>query len=574
MREIVTVQVGGFANFIGSHFWNFQDELLGLALDPNNDPVFRDHCLNMDVLYRTGETQQGVLTYTPRLVSVGFQGSLGSMNSRGVLYNESSPGPSDVVTWSGSVSTHASAPRKKNLFLQRLYEEEQESFSMINGTSSGKSDSQREIQDKDIVELLDNHVEFWTDFSKVHYHPQSLYELGGLWMDPQDFDNYGIGKDAFSEGFRGEEICERLRFFVEESDHIQGFQFVVDDSGGFSAVAADLLENIADEYANTPVLLFAVRSPGSQMNLRSRKQTIFRELHDTVSFSRLASFSKLIVPVGLPFLSESKASTFLRIENEKPYHCSAVYAAALHSATLPYRMEPVGPTADSFDVSGAVDINGFVQMLAGQARQNTVAILDAAIPAPALNGKQHEQSLLGNLQPLTPEVSEDVEDLQAVESMIIHGALRSDGHRASISEVKETVNAIYGHAITRPMFCHLSVARCPLPIPLPYPSIFGNLVGQYGELLNSPFVGSSPRGSLEVHSIPMAVRLRSSSAILPFLENRLGNLRRYGLQRGALGAELLRNWGFADDELYDMGEMLSKMVSTMKPHSEVSSDSD
>lgn len=49
-------------------------------------------------------------------------------------------------------------------------------------------------------------------------------------------------------------------------------------------------------------------------------------------------------------------------------------------------MEPVGPTADSFDVSGAVDIKVFVQMLAGQARQNTVAILDAAMPAPALNG--------------------------------------------------------------------------------------------------------------------------------------------------------------------------------------------
>lgn len=24
MREIVTFQVGGFANFVGSHFWNFQ----------------------------------------------------------------------------------------------------------------------------------------------------------------------------------------------------------------------------------------------------------------------------------------------------------------------------------------------------------------------------------------------------------------------------------------------------------------------------------------------------------------------------------------------------------------------
>ena len=24
MREIVTIQVGEFANFVGSHFWNFQ----------------------------------------------------------------------------------------------------------------------------------------------------------------------------------------------------------------------------------------------------------------------------------------------------------------------------------------------------------------------------------------------------------------------------------------------------------------------------------------------------------------------------------------------------------------------
>lgn len=81
---------------------------------------------------------------------------------------------------------------------------------------------------------------------------------------------------------------------------------MVDDSGGFSAIAAEFLENIADEYANTPVLLYAVRSPGSYMNLKSQKQTIFRKLHDAVSFSRLASFSKLIVPLGLPFLSESK----------------------------------------------------------------------------------------------------------------------------------------------------------------------------------------------------------------------------------------------------------------------------
>ena len=35
-----------------------KDELLGLASDPSGDPVFKNDALNMDVLYRTGETQQ------------------------------------------------------------------------------------------------------------------------------------------------------------------------------------------------------------------------------------------------------------------------------------------------------------------------------------------------------------------------------------------------------------------------------------------------------------------------------------------------------------------------------------
>ncbi|KAK8684091.1 hypothetical protein V6N13_040128 [Hibiscus sabdariffa] len=41
------------------------------------------------------------------------------------------------------------------------------------------------------------------------------------------------------------------------------------------------------------------------------------------------------------------------------------------------------------------------------------------------------------------------------------------------------------------MFCHLSTARCPLLIPLPFTSIFGNLVGQHGELLASPILLAS-----------------------------------------------------------------------------------
>lgn len=148
-----------------------------------------------------------------------------------------------------------------------------------------------------------------------------------------------------------------------------------------------------------------------------------------------------------------------------------------------------------------------------------------------------------------------------------------EGRRASVCEVKDAVDAAYQRADTRPLFSHLSVARCPLPIPLPFPSIFGNQVGKYGELMSDQLTNSSSKGSLDVHSIPMAARLRSSSAVLPLLEYNLQNLHRYGITRGAAGAELLRGWGFGKEELVEMQEMLSKMVATLCPP-ELSSDSD
>ncbi|MCL7036653.1 hypothetical protein MKW94_022154 [Papaver nudicaule] len=563
MREIVTIQVGGYANFIGSHFWNFQDDLLGLADDPHGNEVFRNQSLDMDVLYRSGETHQGIQTYTPRMLSIDLQGSLGSVSSHGSLYNDvSASDQSHVQTWKGNVTREVSEPHKKNKFLQSLYDVEQ------------KDDPENKLEDKDLVESLQEDVQFWTDFSKVHYHPKSLYEINGLATNANEFDNYGIGKDVFSEGLRGDEMSERLRFFAEECDHIQGIQFVVDDSGGFSSVAANFLENIADDYTNIPLILYSARDPRHYTKPMNKKDSISRALHDAVTFSRFSSFCKLIAPIGLPSLSRSKVCSFLHIDDAKPFYSSAVYAAALHSMSLPFRMASVGPNADSRYVAGAIDVNGIVQTLAGQARQNMVAILDVAMPAPLIGGTG-QQSFQGSLISLTPDVKEDAEDFYEVESMTIHGALHSGGKHASISEVRDSVTAAYESSVNRPLFSHLSVALSPLPVPLPFPSIFGNCVGQHGEMLGSPIPGSQPgRSSLDVHSVPMVARLRSSNAVLPFLDKRLSNLRKFGMDRGAVGTGLLQDWGFGKEEVDEMGESLSKLVLALDPYSQDSDDSD
>ncbi|BAT17853.1 Os12g0586400 [Oryza sativa Japonica Group] len=491
MREAVTVQVGGFANYVGSHFWNFQDELLGLADDPDADPVFKNAALDMDVLYRSGETHQGVATYCPRLVSVDSRVYILHVHG-GIICR---------VSWlfefirSGNVTRSVSKPHGRNLFLQSLVEEGQNP-----STSNGGSNSQKSVEYKDLIECLENGINFWTDYSKVHYHPQSLYELYGSWTDFDKFDNYGSAQEVVSDWSQIEEMNERLRFFVEECDHIQGIQFIVDDSGGFSSVAAQFLENIADDYTNTLVLLYCVRDPMTLgPSRRNQRESIMRALHDAVSFSKLSSFCNLM---------------------------------------------------------------------------NMVTALDVAMPAPSLTDRDAMGNIEMKLHSLTPEISDEDEDPYSVESLVVHGALDRGGQRTSISQVKDSVCSVYEARETKPKFSHLSASLCPLPVPLPFPSIFRGNIGRHGEILSDHTEESQPKGSLDIESIPMAARLRSSSAVLPFIERRSGSLQKHGVARGAIGSLVLHDWGFGREEVEDMGEHLAKLLRPFHPEMDLTSDSD
>ena len=140
----------------------------------------------------------------------------------------------------GNVSRCVAEPHKKNLFLQSLAEEDQQNSALYANDPDKEKSSQKQIQDKDRVECLESGVKFWTDFSKVHYHPRSLYELDGSWTDVQKFDNYGIGKDVLSAGLQIEEMSERLRFFVEECDHIQVLQHIQQSSQALHSTPLEL----------------------------------------------------------------------------------------------------------------------------------------------------------------------------------------------------------------------------------------------------------------------------------------------------------------------------------------------
>jgi hypothetical protein len=76
----------------------------------------------------------------------------------------------------------------------------------------------------------------------------------------------------------------------------------------------------------------------------------------------------------------------LCVNDSKLFHTSAVYAMALNTITLPFRMEPPGPTAASQERGiGSCDMSSMVKLVSCS-QQKKVALLEAAVPGPALPG--------------------------------------------------------------------------------------------------------------------------------------------------------------------------------------------
>ncbi|KAH0900975.1 LOW QUALITY PROTEIN: hypothetical protein HID58_040478 [Brassica napus] len=95
----------------------------------------------------------------------------------------------------------------------------------------------------------------------------------------------------------------------------------------------------------------------------------------------------------------------------------------------------------------------------------------------------------------------------------------ADDVRALLRRYKEGVwSMVPCSDATRPTFCNLSVSRCPLPAPLPFPSIFGNLVGRKGisNLMHMHLTGVG--ATVQSHGSSMRNRLLPSCKRIDILD--------------------------------------------------------
>eukprot|EP00850_Spirogloea_muscicola_P005795 SM000027S09576 [mRNA] locus=s27:186532:189411:+ [translate_table: standard] len=568
MREVVTLQVGSYANYIGAHFWNFQDELLGREGSPDEGEAVND--IDSGVLYRVGETLRGEATYTPRLLLFDLRGSLGSVRGAGSLYGAApAANLSSIRTWGGAKAVYKSEPVERSLYLQSLDNEEDNGCgqsSNMDGerlsdrpASTGMSPTARpESEERSIVKGLHESVSYWTDYLKVHLHPRSVAELGGAWQgDPL---SYGAGKGLLDSGESMEDVRDRLRFFVEECDNLQGFQCILDCTGIFTAPAEKLLTVIEDEYQTVPRLSFASKPPMAQLKNMRASRSPAEELTASITFCSLSHLSHLFVPMDLSCIGRGTRFPYLLVNDDKPYESSADYASAIETTTTTFRLRASDMGNHGQVPLGADNMSSLVSKLATQPSAN-IGGAYAAVPAPPVStvaGSGRLTMDLHQLVPLSDGLCDWPPSSSLAQSLAVRGARLAGARRAAL--VPQAYGALQaslsGHSVR-----HVTVSRQPLPIPLPFPPIFAPTVSSRGDVVSrsGPTAGQA-KGGLEVLSLPALTCMSSGLEVVPIIKRRLEALEKYASSRAAPGMSVVRDWGLEGSDIEEMRERLESML--------------
>jgi len=371
---------------VGSHFWNIQDELR------NRD----SEEIDVNRLLYTSEFDGKSVSY-PRALIFDIKGSLGTLQGA----REKITNLEDILTpsWSGSKSLHKAEPIEKNQFLQALEE-----------TESKKSIERRDFG-------LDDQVSIWSDFLSVRFHPRTIHEIFSIQESTDSLDHYLSGCEivkSFSETW-WEEILDNARYLAEQSDTLSGLQQFVDvQSDKFSALSTHYVTSLMDTILSpkTPLLTFALSPPSVGT---ATKEVKMNTITTAFSMSTLSEISSFYLPLSL---SSSSIFPELNLSIDKPFHTSAVLAAAIDTATLPFRLK-----RDDLDVRRFIN-----QIIPTPSRK--IAALSASLPFP-LSG-QRQKELQQHLVSLTPGL--EIHGIPFSECEVIRGSISRNLPTAMFSQ--------------------------------------------------------------------------------------------------------------------------------------------
>ena len=191
--EIITFQVGNYSNFVGAHFWNLQETLLKDVATGNNS----SNELNHDILFRKGVNfQTGQSSCRPRVIAFDLKENVGSFALTDELLTDDGE---ETLMWEGTVEKY-----------DRSLEKPQKNEA--NGPTYCRS------ANEDVIST-------WSDFTLSQFHDKSLQTIENIHHEASgSFDNFGRGEMLIQSPKFRDSFEDKLHFFAEECDRLQGFQ--------------------------------------------------------------------------------------------------------------------------------------------------------------------------------------------------------------------------------------------------------------------------------------------------------------------------------------------------------------
>ncbi|KAF2641797.1 tubulin nucleotide-binding domain-like protein [Massarina eburnea CBS 473.64] len=307
MHEIITLQFGQRSNYLGTHFWNTQESYFTYPPEPES-PV------NHDILFRQGVAPDGSDTFTPRTLIYDLKNAFGSMKKVNALYEREE-----------DVNIEGSGVWPSKPVVQRLAPIQQSSYQ--SHLDAGLNPPA----------LSSSTVRYWSDYSRLFYHPKSLVQLSDFDVNDKlmPFEKWEVGMELFEKLEREDDLMDRdLRPFVEECDGIQGLQIFTGVDDAWGGWASGWIERLRDEYGKLSIWTWGLGDQGGNMSI-PREKRLQQIENSSRSLQVLGEQSSVYIPMSN---KPTNIPSYLSIDQNSPWHIGALQSIAVESMSISSRL--------------------------------------------------------------------------------------------------------------------------------------------------------------------------------------------------------------------------------------------
>ncbi|RPA83485.1 tubulin nucleotide-binding domain-like protein [Ascobolus immersus RN42] len=341
MHEILTIQAGQKSNYLCTHLFNAYESYFSFDTAPptesdkpeastqQDDKKQNEEVLiNHDLTFFAGLTPTGVETYLPRTLIYDLKPAFGSLRKINALYDTAGENPvADALATSIWPTQKQPSTIKESSIPFPAYQAALETAS--DNTSL----------------LTPQTVQYWSDYNRLYYHPNSLQPIPQLLLptSQRKLAEYSQGTQLF------ESLAEHLdnpleadfRHQLERADNFQGVNLVVESDSGWAGFGTEYLRGLRDDFGGKKeVWCWGLEQGLEGLDAAARRE---RGLNLAKWLVEAVELGSLVLPLVAPTWDSPQGVLEHGVwEGSSLWHSTALLSAGVETALLPLRVQSGG----------------------------------------------------------------------------------------------------------------------------------------------------------------------------------------------------------------------------------------